>query len=315
MAMGSTPPLRSAETNTRLPRDFDIFSPCSATMPACTYALAYGTSPVATCACEAPISWCGNTRSEPPPWTSKAMPRCSRAMATHSTCQPGRPGPSGLGHEGSPSRAARHSSGSRGSSCRAGRGRRRVRGQLEHLVGGVAGHAAEARVGGDREVDVAVDIVCRALVPQVHDQRDDAVDGFDDADVVVRRQYAQGRHVLAEERGLTLRKLGPVLAVAGRALQQRVVDVGDVLHVMDPVARVAPGPLEEVERDVGRGVPHVGGVIRRDAADVEPGDGPRVGRDEVAGGAVEHAQGRALTWQDGQFGCGPGIHAYERNGT
>ncbi|CAM5560066.1 hypothetical protein SVIOM342S_06080 [Streptomyces violaceorubidus] len=84
-------------------------------MPACTYALAMGNSPVRAWACEAPISWCGKARSEPPPWTSKPMPRWSRAMATHSMCQPGRPRPRVPPSQlGSPSRAAIHSIGSSG---------------------------------------------------------------------------------------------------------------------------------------------------------------------------------------------------------
>ncbi len=37
------------------------------------------------------------------------------AIAVHSTCQPGRPGPKGLGHDGSPSRSPRHTTQSRGS--------------------------------------------------------------------------------------------------------------------------------------------------------------------------------------------------------
>ena len=42
-----------------------------------------------------------NTRSEPPPCSVRCGPRNSRLMTTHSMCQPGRPRPHGLGHEGS----------------------------------------------------------------------------------------------------------------------------------------------------------------------------------------------------------------------
>ncbi len=82
-------------------------------MPACAYSDA--NAPATTWACEADISWCGNTRSLPPPWTSNGTPRYSMAMAAHSTCQPGRPGPNGLSHDGSPGRAFSHTSGSSGS--------------------------------------------------------------------------------------------------------------------------------------------------------------------------------------------------------
>ena len=63
-------------------------------------------SPIATRACEALISWCGKIRSEPPACTSNTRPRYSVAIAAHSTCQPGRPGPNAEAHDGSPGRAA-----------------------------------------------------------------------------------------------------------------------------------------------------------------------------------------------------------------
>ena len=47
------------------------------------------------------------------PGRRTGIPRWSRAIAVHSMCHPGRPGPStGWSHEGSPGRAARHSNGS-----------------------------------------------------------------------------------------------------------------------------------------------------------------------------------------------------------
>ena len=46
------------------------------------------------------FSWCGKTRSEPPPWTSNGMPSTSSAIAEHSMCQPGRPSPQGDSHAG-----------------------------------------------------------------------------------------------------------------------------------------------------------------------------------------------------------------------
>lgn len=38
----------------------------------------------------------------PPEWISIASPRMSEAITEHSICQPGRPGPHGEVHEGSP---------------------------------------------------------------------------------------------------------------------------------------------------------------------------------------------------------------------
>ncbi len=53
-------------------------------------------------------------------------------------------------------------------------------------------------------------------------------------------------------------------------LEQRVVDVGDVLDVLHRQARVSPDPVEQIERHVGVRVPEVGCVVRGDAADVHP---------------------------------------------
>ena len=101
----------------------------------------------------------------------------------------------------------------------------------------------------------------------------------DRADEVGGRQHPQRGHVLAEQLGLPLGELDPVEVDLVGPLEQRVVDVGDVLDVGDLVAGVAPGPVEQVEGDVRRGVPHVRGVVGRDAADVEPGRAVRLGRD------------------------------------
>ena len=47
-------------------------------------------------------SWCGKMRSTPPVWMSNDWPRCFIDMAEHSMCQPGRPGPTAVSHDGSP---------------------------------------------------------------------------------------------------------------------------------------------------------------------------------------------------------------------
>ena len=94
------------------------------------------------------------------------------------------------------------------------------------------------------------------------------------------------------------------------ALEQRVVDVGDVLDVGDLVAGVAPRPQQQVEADVGRRVAEVGGVVRRDPADVEPGrTGVRRDVDEGAGRGVVEAHGRTDHVEVGELGGGPGTHA------
>ena len=56
--------------------------------------------------CASSLSWCGNRRSSPPLWMSITDPPTSLAIALHSMCHPGRPGPQGLGQCGSPGLAA-----------------------------------------------------------------------------------------------------------------------------------------------------------------------------------------------------------------
>jgi hypothetical protein len=133
------------------------------------------------------------------------------------------------------------------------------------------GLVAEAGRRRHREVDVAgavVQGVGRAAGDQVAHVRGDRRDRLDGADVVRRRDDPQRLHVLAEQGGLAHRQDHPVLAVAGGPLEQRVVDVGHVLHVAHVAAGVAPGPVDQVERDHRGGVAEVGGVVRGDATDV-----------------------------------------------
>ena len=78
---------------TTLPSDFDIFSSFSSSMPLCTQTRANSWPRLLDCASS--FSWCGKRRSTPPPWISNAGPRNFSAIAEHSMCQPGRPGPQG----------------------------------------------------------------------------------------------------------------------------------------------------------------------------------------------------------------------------
>src|SRR5262249_32550518 len=108
----------NCDTNTRLPRDLDIFSPSRLIMPVWTYRRANtspSAAPNAARACAALISWCGKIRSEPPAWTSNTRPRYLVAIAAHSTCQPGRPWPTLESQDGSPGRLASQTTASSGS--------------------------------------------------------------------------------------------------------------------------------------------------------------------------------------------------------
>ena len=149
-------------------------------------------------------------------------------------CQPGTAAARAeVSHAGSPGRSACHSRQSSGSFLpgRSGSPPRSAK-IAQHLLAAPAGDLAEGRVVGHREVEVVRrpgrprPLSCSWL-----DHVDDQRDRLDRADVVVRGQHPQRLHVGAEQLGLALGERRPVLAVACRALEQRVVDVGDVLDV------------------------------------------------------------------------------------
>src|SRR3990167_2700877 len=98
----------------KLPRDLDIFSPLMVIIPQCNHDLAYGL-PVAASLWAISFSWCGNSRSLPPPWISNESPKQQVDITEHSICQPGRPSPQGEDQLGSPGLAAFHRTKSSGS--------------------------------------------------------------------------------------------------------------------------------------------------------------------------------------------------------
>ena len=78
-----------------LPSDLLIFSPEVVIQALCIQYDANGRPAARAWACS--FSWWGKRRSTPPPWMSNAGPRYLPAIAEHSMCQPGRPGPQGAG--------------------------------------------------------------------------------------------------------------------------------------------------------------------------------------------------------------------------
>ena len=102
-------------SETSLPSDFDIFSPPNSSIPLCVQMRANSWPSARDCASS--FSWCGKTRSSPPPWISNTGPNASSAIAEHSMCQPGRPRPHGASQAvSSPGLFAFQSAKSRGSS-------------------------------------------------------------------------------------------------------------------------------------------------------------------------------------------------------
>lgn len=237
-------------------------------------------------------------------------------MATHSMCQPGRPGPSEALSQLGFALAGGHPQHrvERILLARALRVAAALCGQQPHRLGVQVGHLAEVRVGLDGEVHIAVELVGGAGVPEAFDERDDARYRLHRADVVLRRKHAQGGHVLAEEGRLAFGELGPVLTVAHGPLQQRIVHVGHILDIVNLPLGVEPHALNEVERVVGRRMTHMGRVVRRDAADVDAGDGTGVKGDPSAGRGVVDPKVAALARQGGDLRSGPGMHVMSVTG-
>ena len=90
---------RSSASRSRstLPTDFDIFSSPSRSIPLCSQRRANGWAPARLALRALVLVVREHAGRAPPPCTSKPSPRCSRAIAEHSMCQPGRPGPHGRG--------------------------------------------------------------------------------------------------------------------------------------------------------------------------------------------------------------------------
>src|SRR3954452_17190964 len=87
--------LRTSGITRELPSDLLIFSPAVVIQALCIQYDANGCPAARDWACS--FSWWGKRRSTPPPWMSKPVPRYFSAIAEHSMCQPGRPGPHGEG--------------------------------------------------------------------------------------------------------------------------------------------------------------------------------------------------------------------------
>lgn len=175
---------------------------------------------------------------------------------------------------------------------------------------------AEVLGGRDREIDVAVHRVRRARLLEPDDQGGNLVDGLDRPDVPGRGQHPQGGHVVAEQLGVTFGDVDPVQTVAGGAFQQRVVDVGDVLHVLHVQAVVEPDPDEGVEGQVGGGMAEVRRVVRRNAADVEPGGAVRwLDQDEAVSGGVVDPKGGRRPGKARDACWGPGTHRWQPSET
>ena len=193
--------------------------------------------------------------------------------------------------------------------------------ELLHSGPVVAAHAAQPPVGaglGGGNVEVVVITlgvlgrhpVGDAQFGQAFHVADHLRDGLHGAQVVGGWDDVQGVHVVAEEFSLLLGEVAPVHTGGRRTLQQGIVDVGDVLHVVDLKAGGAPVAHQQVELHIGVGVAQVGGVVGGDPADVERGQavGSGGGQRGCVGGVVE-PQALCQLGQAGHFRGTPRSHA------
>ena len=138
--------------------------------------------------------------------------------------------------------------------------------QRQHGVAVVAGLVAELQRGVGAVVHVGefgvVDDVRGPGGQHLLDELDDLGHRVGCRHVFAWRQHPQRGHVVAVQRDLAGGEVAPVDAVAIGPLEQWIVDVGDVLHVVHVVSEVQPQPVDQIERQIGRGVAEMGGVIR-----------------------------------------------------
>ncbi len=133
----------------------------------------------------------------------------------------------------------------------------------------LAGELAVRREARDRVVDVAVRAdVGVAARDQPADHRDDLGDVRGRARLVVRLLEADRGEVLVHRRDEARGERLDRLAALARAVDDLVVDVGDVAHVGDAVARGPEPAPRDVEGDLRARVADVDVVVDRDAAHV-----------------------------------------------
>jgi hypothetical protein len=85
MAAELAPVSSSSLMVTKLPRLFDIFSPSTCRKPLCIQVFAIAWVPWAQRDWAISFSWCGKTRSMPPPWMSKVFFRGPQVSARSSS--------------------------------------------------------------------------------------------------------------------------------------------------------------------------------------------------------------------------------------
>ena len=174
-----------------------------------------------------------------------------------------------------------------------------------HLVDVAAGQLAVAREAAHREVHVAVDRVGVAALDEPLDHLDHAGDRLGGLGALGGVLDAERAHRRDERLGVLLGDLGGGAALFVGAVDDLVVDVGDVLDEPDVVALVLEVAADHVERQERPRVADVDVVVDRRAADVHR-DLAGLARDELLFGAAQ----RVVDAHSGPFtderSCGGG---------
>ena len=119
-----------------------------------------------------------------------------------------------------------------------------------------------------REVEVIFDRVDRTQLLQPANMIGHRGNRLHRTDVVSRWDHIESRHVFAKYFSLALGYRSPIFTKSNGSFKKRVVDVGDVLHVLDIMTAIAPTALQHIKGDVSRRMPNMCRVIRGDPADV-----------------------------------------------
>ena len=156
--------------------------------------------------------------------------------------------------------------------------------------------------------------VGRSGIKQLVHHLHDLVDSLHGADIVLRRENGEQFHIGAEKVNLRGAKLTPIHAVSFGTLEERIIDVGDVLDVVNLLPGIQERTVDEVKGQVRSGMAQVGGVIGRDATHVHGGGIPcdLYGSDGLVRRIVQ-AQLCRITRHRAEGRCWPRMHSHHTN--
>ncbi len=179
-------------------------------------------------------------------------------MAEHSICHPGRPGPQGLSHFGSPGLAAFHKAKSLGLRLRSLTSMRAPCLQLLRIA---IAQFAIIRIAGDIEINVAAGRVGVALVDQPLNNLKDVADVLRGARHVIDAVDIEPFEIAAIVGRDALGEFGDGGFLLGSLDDQLVVHVGDVDDERDLIVEVRQIALDGVEDDGADHVADVAGFV------------------------------------------------------